>query len=164
MKKKARNGKRSKYWQEPACAGGAEEQRRDPASEAPSARPAVEDENKTPRAEESMIPEAEQQSVCPTPEDTSMPPERQKQTISTEAESHQSGHHGEKKSINAEAHEAALDADMVAYLQMVISLIEGRAVSRPEILQMLKRCMRQRRMGRKRRVTYLINYLAEHPP
>lgn len=163
-KKKARNGKRSTCWQEPVCAPEAEEQGMDPASEAPSAGLAAKDDHGTPRAEESITAEPQQESVHPAPPDTSMPCEEQKETMSRGTEPHETEQRGEEKRIGAEAHETAFDPAMVAYLRMVISRIEGRAIGRPEIVQMLNRCMRQRSMGHPRRRDYVINYLAEHPP
>ena len=51
------------------------------------------------------------------------------------------------------------DADIVRYLAMVVSLIEGRRVSEPEIRKMLVRAVRQRRIAKRRRIDYLLHYL-----
>jgi hypothetical protein len=56
------------------------------------------------------------------------------------------------------------DAGMVEHVRMVTSLIEGRRVSRDEIFQMLKRTMRQHRIGRERRIDYLVRFLKANPP
>lgn len=48
------------------------------------------------------------------------------------------------------------DAGMVCYVRMVTSLIEGRRVSRDEILQMLARAVRQHSMARKKRIDYVL--------
>lgn len=56
------------------------------------------------------------------------------------------------------------DAGMVEHVRMVTSLIEGRRVSREEILQMLKRTLRQHRIGREKRIDYLVRFLKENPP
>ena len=53
---------------------------------------------------------------------------------------------------------------MVAYLVVVISLIEGRRVERKEILEMLRRALRQRSMVRQRRVEHSAAWLNEIPP
>lgn len=53
---------------------------------------------------------------------------------------------------------------MLAYVQMVVSLIEARAVSRTEILQMLQRVLRQRTMARRRQIDHAVSWLHEHPP
>lgn len=56
------------------------------------------------------------------------------------------------------------DAGMVKYVQLVTSLIEGRQVSRDEILQMLGRVMRQRSLDPERRVPYCVRRRNEKPP
>ena len=53
---------------------------------------------------------------------------------------------------------------MLAYVRMVVSLIEARAVSRTEILQMLQRVWRQRTMARRRKIDHAVNWLHEQPP
>lgn len=56
------------------------------------------------------------------------------------------------------------NATIVAYVRTVVSLIEGRAVSREEIVRMLARVVRQHRMARERRMDYVVRYLNERPP
>jgi hypothetical protein len=56
------------------------------------------------------------------------------------------------------------DADMVCYVRMVTSLIEGRRVSMDEILEMLARAVRQRSMARSRRIDYVLRYLMKNAP
>lgn len=56
------------------------------------------------------------------------------------------------------------DAGMVCYVRMVTSLIEGRRVSRDEILQMLARAVRQHSMARGRRIDYVLRYLMKNAP
>jgi hypothetical protein len=63
-----------------------------------------------------------------------------------------------------EKEDIQFDAGMVRYVQMVTSLIEGRSVSRGEILRMLNRTMKQHRLGRERRIDYILRYLTERPP
>jgi hypothetical protein len=53
---------------------------------------------------------------------------------------------------------------MLAYVQMVVGLIEARAVSRTEILQMLQRVLRQRTMARRRKIDHAVSWLHEQPP
>jgi hypothetical protein len=53
---------------------------------------------------------------------------------------------------------------LLQYLQMVVSLIEERPVSREEILEMLQRVLRQRTMSRRRRVDHTVAWLHEQPP
>lgn len=56
------------------------------------------------------------------------------------------------------------NATIVTYVRTVVSLIEGRAVSREEIVRMLVRVVRQHRMARERRRDYVVRYLNERPP
>jgi hypothetical protein len=51
------------------------------------------------------------------------------------------------------------DADIVRYLAMVVSLIEGRRVKEREIRKMLTRAMRQHRIAKRRRIDYVLHYL-----
>ena len=53
---------------------------------------------------------------------------------------------------------------MLEYVRMVVSLIEARAVSRTEILQMLQRVWRQRTMVRRRKIDHAVSWLHENPP
>jgi hypothetical protein len=55
-------------------------------------------------------------------------------------------------------------AEMVGYVAMVASLIEGRPVSEEEILQRLVRAMRQHSMARRRRIDYVVAQLQKHGP
>ena len=61
-------------------------------------------------------------------------------------------------------HEYGFNAQMVCYLRMVTSLIEGRRVSVVEILEMLARAVRQHSMVRRRRIDYVLQYLSERAP
>lgn len=56
------------------------------------------------------------------------------------------------------------DAQMVSYLRMITSLIEGRRVSEIEILEMLERAVRQHSMVRRRRIDYVLRYLNKNAP
>lgn len=53
---------------------------------------------------------------------------------------------------------------MLCYLRMVISLIEGRRVSTAEIVEMLVRVLRQHSMVRRRRIDYVLQYLNQRAP
>lgn len=53
---------------------------------------------------------------------------------------------------------------LLRYLEMLVSLIEERPVSRQEILEMLQRVFRQRSMGRRRRIDHTVAWLHEYPP
>jgi hypothetical protein len=56
------------------------------------------------------------------------------------------------------------DGGVVDYLLVVTSLIEGRPVSREEVLEMLRRAVRQHSFARERRIDYLVRRLKEEPP
>ena len=67
--------------------------------------------------------------------------------------------------ISSEAHVGSgFDGGMVVYLAMVTSLIEGRAVSLKEVLEMLQRTVRQHSMARGKRADYVVWHLNKHPP
>jgi len=61
-------------------------------------------------------------------------------------------------------HGCRFDAGMVRYVRMVTSLIEGRRVSRDEILQMLARAVRQHSMARRKRIDYVLWRLMKNGP
>ena len=56
------------------------------------------------------------------------------------------------------------DPGMVEHLRMATSLIEGRRVTRDEVLQMLRRVMRQHSFAREKRIEYVLRNLKEKPP
>ena len=60
--------------------------------------------------------------------------------------------------------EARLAGGMVAYVRVVVSLIEGRWVRREEIVAMLERAVRQHSMSREKRIDYVLRTLKENPP
>ena len=53
---------------------------------------------------------------------------------------------------------------MLDYVRMLVSLIEARAVSLTEIVQMLQRVLRQHSLGRRRKIDHAVIWLQEHPP
>lgn len=55
------------------------------------------------------------------------------------------------------------DADIVRYVRMVVSLIEGRQVSEREIRKMLVRAVRQHRMARRCRMEYVLSCFQNGP-
>jgi hypothetical protein len=65
---------------------------------------------------------------------------------------------------NLDAKAGSWPTPLLAYLRMVVSLIEGRPVSGEEIRAMLARVLRQHRIGRRRKRAHLIVRLHEHPP
>lgn len=60
--------------------------------------------------------------------------------------------------------EPRIDEQVLCYLRMVISLIEGQQVSAAEILEMLTRVLRQHSMVRRQRIDYVLKYLNERGP
>lgn len=57
-----------------------------------------------------------------------------------------------------------LNAQIVDHVRMVASLIEGRWVSRDEILKMLARALRQHSLVRRRRIDYIVGHLNKASP
>lgn len=57
-----------------------------------------------------------------------------------------------------------VNSSMLSYLAMVASLIEGRAIGVEELLEMLRRSMRQRSFDRLPRREYVLGFLNQHPP
>jgi len=54
-------------------------------------------------------------------------------------------------------------ADILRYVRMMVSLIEGRRVSEREIGNMLVRAVRQHRMARRRRIEYVLRHFRDGP-
>jgi len=53
---------------------------------------------------------------------------------------------------------------IVEYVRLVTGLIEGRAVRLAEVVEMLRRVLRQHSMVRMRRLDKMVAWLNEHPP
>lgn len=62
------------------------------------------------------------------------------------------------------AAETEFGAGIVEHVRVVVSLVERCEVSREEVVAMLERTVRQRRIGREGRRAYILGWLAEHPP
>ncbi|MFH0916622.1 MAG: hypothetical protein V1912_09280 [bacterium] len=60
--------------------------------------------------------------------------------------------------------EIEFDPGIVTHIVMVTSLIEGFAVSRTQVIAMLRRTVRQHSIFRESRHDYLVRWLTEHPP
>jgi hypothetical protein len=73
------------------------------------------------------------------------------------AEPEGAGRRGEPDAIE-------LDAGIVGHVRMVASLIEGFIVSREEVVAMLERSVRQRRIARERPRDYVVRWFAENFP
>jgi len=57
-----------------------------------------------------------------------------------------------------------VNSPMLPYLAMVASLLEGRTIGREELLQRLRKKMRQRSFDRLPRREYVLRFLNQHPP
>jgi hypothetical protein len=53
---------------------------------------------------------------------------------------------------------------MLPYVRMVVSLIEGVEFTFREVMHLLGQAMRQRSIGVRRRIDYLLGFLHQHPP
>jgi len=53
---------------------------------------------------------------------------------------------------------------ILPYVRMVAGVLEGRTISREEILSALRKSLRQRSIGRATRREYVLRYLNGHPP
>lgn len=63
-----------------------------------------------------------------------------------------------------EQQQKKIPSPLVSYVQRVVSGIEGRLVSREEILEMLAKEKSQHSMVRQRRIDQIIQSLHERPP
>lgn len=57
-----------------------------------------------------------------------------------------------------------INSPVLPYVRMVMSVLERRPIGREELLQRLRRSLRQRSIGRLSRREYALRYLHEHPP
>lgn len=57
-----------------------------------------------------------------------------------------------------------VNSRILPYVRMISSVIEGRSVSRDELIGALRKRMRQHRIGRWPRREYVLSYLNQHPP
>ena len=57
-----------------------------------------------------------------------------------------------------------INAAVVGYVRMVVSLIEGWRVSEAAIGQMLARAVRQHSMARRRRIDYVVDWMRRNAP
>ena len=53
---------------------------------------------------------------------------------------------------------------MLPYVRMVVGLIEGVELTCREVLCLLRRSMRQRSFGARRKIDYILGFLHQHPP
>ncbi len=64
----------------------------------------------------------------------------------------------------SEPDEIEFNSEIVTHIVMVTSLIEGFAVSRRQVVTMLRQMVRQHSIFRESRHDYLVRWLTEHPP
>ena len=57
-----------------------------------------------------------------------------------------------------------VNSSMLSYLAMLVSVIEGCVISREDLLNTLRRSMRQRSFDRLPRREYVLRFLDQHPP
>jgi len=57
-----------------------------------------------------------------------------------------------------------VNSRVLPYVRMIASVLEGRTISREELLAALRKRMRQHRIGRRPHRDYVLRYLHEHPP
>ena len=53
---------------------------------------------------------------------------------------------------------------MLPYVRMIVSLIEGVKLCCDDVVRLLRQAMRQRSIGDRRRIDYLLGFLHQHPP
>ena len=57
-----------------------------------------------------------------------------------------------------------VNSRILPYVRMVASVLEGRTISREELLAALRKSMRQRSIDRRPRREYVLRFLKQHPP
>ncbi len=57
-----------------------------------------------------------------------------------------------------------LSSPMLPYVRMVVGLIEGVELTCGDVVEVLRRSMRQRSIGASHRADYLLGFLHQHPP
>jgi hypothetical protein len=57
-----------------------------------------------------------------------------------------------------------VNAPVLPYLLLIVHLLEGRQLTRDELLATLRQSLRQRSIGRWPRREYVLDYLNQHPP
>jgi hypothetical protein len=56
------------------------------------------------------------------------------------------------------------NSPMLPYVRMIVSLVEGIQLSCQQLLQLLRRALRQHRLAHRRKVDYLLGVLHQRPP
>jgi hypothetical protein len=69
-----------------------------------------------------------------------------------------------RKKIAAKVHRAKPSPAMLQHVRMVVSLIEGRRVSRRQVLLLLAKILRQHTLTRRKRMDHAVLWLHKQPP
>jgi hypothetical protein len=59
---------------------------------------------------------------------------------------------------------SVVNSPMLPYVRMVASLIEGRTISTAELIDALRKRVRQHSMAPRARADYVLHFLNQHPP
>lgn len=59
---------------------------------------------------------------------------------------------------------SVVNSPMLPYVRMVASLIEGRTIGTAELIDALRKRVRQHSMARRTRADYVLHFLNQHPP
>lgn len=62
------------------------------------------------------------------------------------------------------AAESVRNSPVLAYVRMLVNLIEGLRLGGEELVERLLQALRQHRIAFRRRVDYVLRFLHEHPP
>jgi hypothetical protein len=57
-----------------------------------------------------------------------------------------------------------VNSRVLPYVRMVVSVLEGRRISRKQLMLTLRTRIRQRSIGRLSRREYVVRFLNQHPP
>jgi len=57
-----------------------------------------------------------------------------------------------------------MNSPLLPYVRMVASLIEGRSIGLVELVEALRKAMRQHSIANRRRIDYVLGFLHQHPP
>ena len=56
------------------------------------------------------------------------------------------------------------NSPILAYVRMIVWLIEGITLSRAEVIGILSQALRQHRFAYRRKIDYVLGFLHQHPP
>jgi len=76
----------------------------------------------------------------------------------------QKGLRAEAATVAPKTSSAKKNPLIVDHVRMVVSLIEGRPISRRQVLRMLATVLRQHTIGRRRQIDHAVAWLNKQPP